>query len=127
MAKLLPKQAHKLINGVETDVDISDLADGDLVLVKPGEKIPADGMIIEGSANVDEALISGESTPVQKKAKDEVVAGSICLDGSLTILFTRVGEHSTIGQIQKISLLLHSKPNLSRNDWLIKQRVFLRL
>ena len=46
VAKLLPKQAHKLINGVETDVDISDLADGDLVLVKPGEKIPADGMII---------------------------------------------------------------------------------
>ena len=115
VAKLLPKQAHKLINGVETDVDISDLADGDLVLVKPGEKIPADGMIIEGSANVDEALISGESTPVQKKAKDEVVAGSICLDGSLTISLTRVGEHSTIGQIQNlIATAQQTKPKSQR-------------
>lgn len=115
VAKLLPKQAHKLINGVETDVDISDLADGDLALVKPGEKIPADGMIIEGSANVDEALISGESTPVQKKAKDEVVAGSICLDGSLTISLTRVGEHSTIGQIQNlIATAQQTKPKSQR-------------
>ena len=115
VAKLLPKQAHKLISGVETDVDISDLADGDLVLVKPGEKIPADGMIIEGSANVDEALISGESTPVQKKAKDEVVAGSICLDGSLTISLTRVGEHSTIGQIQNlIATAQQTKPKSQR-------------
>tara|TARA_B100000745_G_scaffold47277_1_gene28404 strand:+ start:10587 stop:12458 length:1872 start_codon:yes stop_codon:yes gene_type:complete len=115
VAKLLPKQAHKLINGVETDVDISELADGDLVLVKPGEKIPADGIITAGSANVDEALISGESIPVQKKVKDEVVAGSICLDGSLTISLTRVGEHSTIGQIQNlIATAQQTKPKSQR-------------
>lgn len=102
VAKLLPKKAHRLINGKEEEVDISELKEGDVVLVKPGEKIPADGIVQSGSANVDESLISGESKPVQKKKGDEVVAGSICLDGSLTITLSRVGEHSTIGQIQKL-------------------------
>ncbi len=102
VAKLLPKQAHLIKDGKEEDVDIANLSAGDTVLVKPGEKIPADGKIIDGSANIDEALISGESKPVEKKAGDDVVAGSICLDGALTITLSRVGEHSTIGQIQKL-------------------------
>lgn len=102
VAKLLPKQAHKLVDGKETEVDIQELAEGDIVLVKPGEKIPADGVIKEGSANIDEALISGESKPVEKTVGAEVVAGSICLDGSLTVTLTRVGDHSTIGQIQTL-------------------------
>lgn len=102
VAKLLPKQAHKIVNGNEQDVDIAELAIGDTVLVKPGEKIPADGVIETGSANVDEALISGESKPVRKGDGEKVVAGSICLDGSLTIKLSRVGENSTIGQIQKL-------------------------
>ena len=102
VAKLLPKQAHRLVGGKEEDVDIAELKEGDVVLVKPGEKIPADGAIQEGSANVDESLISGESKPIEKKKGDGVVAGSICLDGSLTVTLSRVGEHSTIGQIQKL-------------------------
>jgi Cu2+-exporting ATPase len=102
VAKLLPKHAHKLTDGVEMDVDVGDLVTGDVVLIKPGEKVPADGVVASGSANVDESLISGESTPVRKHADDEVVAGSICLDGSLTVTLTRVGEHSTIGQIQNL-------------------------
>lgn len=115
VAKLLPKQAHKLVNGVETDVDVTELNEDDLVLVKPGEKIPADGVVTEGSANVDEALISGESKPIQKNKGDEVVAGSICLDASLSIRLSRVGEHSTIGQIQKlIAEAQQTKPNSQR-------------
>lgn len=102
VAKLLPKKAHKLINGKEEDVDIAELAEGDFVLVKPGEKIPADGAVIEGRTNVNESLISGESKPISKTKDSNVVAGSIALDGSLTIKLTRVGEHSTIGQIQKL-------------------------
>jgi len=102
VAKLLPKKAHKLIGDREEEVDITDLKEGDVVLVKPGEKIPADGLIQEGSANTDESLISGESKPIEKKEGDKVVAGSICLDGSLTITLYRVGENSTIGQIQKL-------------------------
>ncbi|MEX2436755.1 MAG: HAD-IC family P-type ATPase, partial [Candidatus Paceibacterota bacterium] len=102
VAKLLPKKAHKIEDGKETDVEISELQEGDLVLVKPGEKIPADGKVIKGSTGVDESLISGESKPVEKKKGDKVVAGSICLNGSLTIELDRVGSNSTVGQIQKL-------------------------
>lgn len=115
VAKLLPKKAHKLVDGTEEDVTVTDLQEGNLVLVKPGEKIPADGIIISGSANIDESLISGESNPVYKEKDDEVVAGSICLDGSLTIKLSRVGEHSTIGQIKKlIADAQQTKPNSQR-------------
>lgn len=102
VAKLLPGKAHVLRDGEETDIAVSELSTGDIVVVKPGEKIPADGNVREGGARVDESLISGESKPVGKKQGDEVVAGSICLDGSLTVVLSRVGEHSTIGQIQKL-------------------------
>lgn len=115
VAKLLPKQAHKLVNGVEEDVDIIALQEGDTVLVKPGEKIPADGTVQKGTANVDEAHVSGESKPVQKNVGDEVVAGAICLDGALTLTLTRVGEHSTVGQIQQlIAEAQQTKPNSQR-------------
>jgi len=110
VAKLLPKKAHKLIAGQEKDVDISELEENDIVVVKPGEKVPADGIVTKGFANVDESLVSGESKPVEKEAPrpgsgqegDKVIAGSICLDGSLTVRLSRVGEHSTVGQIQKL-------------------------
>jgi len=102
VAKLLPKQAHLLVSGSVVEKDIMELKKDDVVLVKPGEKVPADGVIIRGTANMDESLISGESAPVEKRNGDMVVAGSICLDGSLEIKLERVGESSTIGQIQKL-------------------------
>lgn len=102
VAKLLPKRAHKLTDGKEVDVNILELKEDDLVIVKPGEKIPADGTITNGSANVDESLVSGESKPIEKKEGVDVVSGSICLDGSLTIRLSRVGKNSTVGQIQKL-------------------------
>ena len=102
VAKLLPKKAHRLENNLEIDVDINELQEGDIVIVKPGEKIPADGTIIRGFANVDESLISGESKPINKKQGMKVIAGAICLDGSLTVELSRVGEYSTVGQIQKL-------------------------
>ncbi|MCB9818817.1 cadmium-translocating P-type ATPase [Candidatus Nomurabacteria bacterium] len=102
VAKLLPKKAHRLTDGKEVDVDIENLREGDVAVVKPGEKIPADGVITKGSANVNESHISGESKPVEKKEGMSVIAGAICLDGSLTIKLSRVGEHSTVGQIQKL-------------------------
>lgn len=102
VAKLLPKKAHKIEDDKEIDVDVSDLQKGDFVLVKPGEKVPADGLVEKGFANIDESLISGESKPIEKEKGMKVVAGSICLDGSLTIRLLQVGEHSTVGQIQKL-------------------------
>lgn len=115
VAKLLPKKAHKLENDGEIDVDITELREGDSVMVKPGEKIPADGVITKGFASVDESLISGESKPVKKEEGAHVVAGAICLDGSLTIKLSRVGEYSTVGQIQKlIAQASQTKPQSQR-------------
>ncbi len=102
VAKLLPKKAHKREGATTIDVDTTQLQEGDIVIVKPGEKIPADGTIMKGAAHVDESHVSGESKPIGKKEGMGVVAGSICLDGSLTIQLSRVGEHSTVGQIQKL-------------------------
>lgn len=102
VAKLLPKKAHTLKDGKEIDVDIADLSVGDHVVIKPGEKVPADGEILKGEANVDESHISGESKPVKKSKGAEVVAGSICLDGALTVEVSKSGDQSTVGQIQKL-------------------------
>ena len=111
VAKLLPKQAHrvktenrkqKTENSNVEDVDIEELKEGDVVLVKPGEKVPADGMIIKGAANFNESHISGESRPVSKKPGDRTIAGAICLDGSVEVRLDKVGENSTIGQIKQL-------------------------
>lgn len=111
VAKLLPKKAHRLSGDKEEDVDTAELVENDLVLVKPGEKVPADGEVISGESNADESLISGESKPVEKKKGASIVAGSVVLDGSLTVKISRVGENSTVGQIKKlIALAGKTKP-----------------
>lgn len=110
--KLLPKKAHRIVNDETEDVDLEILKQGDFVLVKPGEKIPADGVVVKGEANVNEAFISGESKPIKKEKTSIVVAGAICLDGSLTVKINRVGENSAIGQIKKlISEAQQTKPD----------------
>ncbi len=115
VAKLLPKMAHVLKGGKQIDVDINNLKVGDTVIVKPGEKVPADGIVVKGTGSVDEALISGESKPVQKNESDDVVAGSIVLDTALEIRLTRVGEHSTVGQIHAlVASAQKTKPNSQR-------------
>ena len=125
VAKLLPKQAHLLQDKKEIDVDVENLSEGDVVIVKPGEKVPADGRIISGAGNVDEALISGESKPVPKSSNDELVAGSIVLDTALIVKLLRVGENSTIGQIkQLITDAQKTKPNSQKiadraSAWLV--------
>lgn len=115
VAKLLPKEAHlKTKDGVR-EVSIESLEAGDVVLVKPGEKTPADGEIIKGSGNFNESHITGESKPVEKKEGAEVVAGAISLDGSVEIKLLRVGESSTIGQIQKLIFeAKQTKPSVQR-------------
>lgn len=102
VAKLLPKKAHLIKGDKIEDVDVGELKKNDLVLIRPGEKVPADGVIVKGKASLDQSLISGESKPVEKKEKDQLVAGSVCLDGSLTVKIERVGEATTIGQIKRL-------------------------
>jgi len=115
VAKLLPSKAHLVTaKGVE-DVELSELKVGNIVLVKPGEKVPADGSITKGLAHFNEAHISGESKPVNKNKGDEVVAGAICEDGTVEIKLDRVGADSTIGQIQTlIAQAQTTKPTAQR-------------
>lgn len=115
VAKLLPKEAHlKTKNGVK-EVELTSLKEGDVVIVKPGEKVPADGEILKGSGNFNEAHITGESKPVEKAVGMEVVAGAISIDGSVEVRLMRVGESSTIGQIQNlISEAKQTKPSAQK-------------
>lgn len=115
VAKLLPKKAHLIKGKTTKDVDVDILKSGDIVLVKAGEKIPADGVIIKGGGNFNESHITGESKPVSKTSKDQVVAGSINIDGSVEVKLTRVGKSSTIGQIKDlIASAKKTKPSVQR-------------
>jgi len=115
VAKLLPKEAHlKTDNGIK-EVEISSLKEGDIVVVKAGEKVPADGEILKGSGNFNESHITGESKPVEKIVGSEVMAGAINIDGSVEVRLVRVGESSTIGQIQTlISSAKQTKPSVQK-------------
>lgn len=92
---------EKKIDGkiIQQKVDINDVLKGNILVIKPGEKIPADGRIIEGRSYVDESLITGESIPILKDVDDEVVAGSINKDGSFKIYVTNTGEKTVLSQI----------------------------
>jgi Cu2+-exporting ATPase len=101
LAKLLPDEAEVLRDGEPVTVARAELALGDRVLVRPGAAIPVDGRVVEGSAEVDESLLTGESTPVDKTEGDEVVGGSIA-SGSLTIEVTRTGGDTALAGIVKL-------------------------
>lgn len=102
LAKLLPDTAEVIRNGVTSTISISELKSGDQVLVRPGSKIPADGKIIEGKSELNEAIITGESKPVSKTVGNEVIAGSLNGDGSLTIQVTNIGEKTFLAGIMRL-------------------------
>lgn len=103
LAKLMPDEAHKIDdNGNVTDVKVSSLQHNDKLLIKPGEKIPADGKVYEGISSVNEAMITGESKPVSKGEGDEVIGGSINGEGSLKIEVEKTGDETFLSQIVKL-------------------------
>lgn len=103
LVKLMPEVAHRILeNGDTEDVPIKHLKTGDLVLVKPSEKVPIDGQVYEGSSSVDESMITGESVPVDKGEGDEIVGGSINGDGVLKFEVSRVGEDTFLSQVIKM-------------------------
>lgn len=115
VAKLLPKKAHLKTGEGFKDIDLEALKEGDVVLVKPGEKVPADGEIVKGNSNFNESHLTGESKPVNKSVGSEISAGSISIDGSIETKLLRVGEFTTIGQIQYlISFAKKTKPSAQR-------------
>ena len=99
LMKLAPKTAVLLLDGVETEVPIEQVAKEDIFVVKPGENIPVDGVIIEGHSAVNEAALTGESVPVDKAVGDSVSAATINQSGYLKCRATRVGEDTTLSQI----------------------------
>jgi Cu2+-exporting ATPase len=100
LAKLMPSDAHKLMpDGSVKDVPLSELAVDDQVLVKPGEKVPADGAVVKGESSVNEAMLTGESTPVTKTSGSKVIGGAINGEGSLTIEVKGTGKDSFLSQV----------------------------
>ncbi len=100
LAKLMPSEATRINDNDETEtVSLSDLKADDLILVKPGEKIPADGEIKEGETNVNEAMITGESKPVTKKEGDEVIGGSVNDNGTIKIVVKHTEKDSYLSKV----------------------------
>lgn len=100
LAKLMPSTAHKFKEDGDTEeVKIADLQQGDEVLIKPGEKVPADGVVVDGSSYVNESMLTGESKPVKKGKGDELVGGAINEQGSLRIAVKKVGEEAYLSRV----------------------------
>jgi P-type Cu2+ transporter len=100
--QLLPDRAEKLIKGKPQQVLISELKIGDLILVRPGTSIPIDGIVTNGTSSVNEAAITGESKPANKTVNNEVIAGTINQDGSLTVKVTKLGEDTALAGIMRL-------------------------
>lgn len=103
LARLMPADAHLLLSdGSIKDVPLENLKVGDRVLVKPGEKIPADGGVVDGETSVDESMLTGESKPVYKKVGSQVVGGAINGEGSIAIEVAKTGQDSFLSQVIKL-------------------------
>lgn len=102
LAALLPDEAEKVDGDEVVKVAPADLVVGDVVVVRPGASVPADGKIIEGSASMDESMITGESRPVRREAGQQVVAGTVATDSGLRVEVTATGEDTALAGIQKL-------------------------
>lgn len=113
LAKLIPPSAHLVTGGTIHDVETSRLQIGDRILIKPGEKVPVDGKVIQGESSVNESMLTGESVPVGKKIGDPVIGGALNQDGALTVEVSKTGTNTAIAQIMKlIRGAQASKPNV---------------
>jgi len=102
LMNLSPKIATVIRNGKEEKIKIDDVIVGDIIIVKPGEKIPVDGIIIEGTTSIDESMITGESMPVEKGKGDTVIGATINKHGSFKFKATKIGANTTLSQIIKL-------------------------
>ncbi|MDV3429027.1 MAG: cadmium-translocating P-type ATPase [Bacillota bacterium] len=99
---LAPKTAVIIRDGKETEISIDEVEEGDIILVKPGEKMPVDGEVMEGLTSVDESMLTGESIPVEKAVGDKIIGASINKNGSIKYKATRVGKDTALAQIIKL-------------------------
>ncbi len=120
LVALLPSVVHIERNGTVTDVDIKELVRDEIAVIKPGEKIPADGIVTEGSSYVNESVLTGESVPVKKEKEAKVIAGAINGDGSLKIKVTGTGEDS---YLNKVITLVQSAQSAKSNTQNLADKV----
>lgn len=99
---MAPKTARRIKNGTEEDVPLEDIITGDLLRVRPGEKIPVDGVVIDGSSSVDESMVTGEPIPVEKKSGEKVIGATVNGTGTLIMRAERVGTETLLAQIVKM-------------------------
>jgi Cu+-exporting ATPase len=99
---LQPKTARILRNGVESDIPIAEVQVGDVVIVRPGEKIPVDGLVVDGRSTIDESMLTGESLPIAKQVGDPVIGATLNKQGMLQIEATKVGKETALAQIIKM-------------------------
>lgn len=115
LARLMPSTAHKILSdGKIQDIAIDQLILGDRILIKPGEKVPADGLVIEGLSAVDESMLTGESKPVSKQRDSKVIGGSVNGEGSLTVEIKKMGKDSYLQQV--IELVREAQESKSRTQ-----------
>lgn len=111
LVKLIPPTANLVRNGEVSEVPTSELKVDDIVLVRPGEKVPVDGVVLEGESSVNEAMVTGESKPVGKMMGSEVIGGTINVEGAIRVRVTKTGEETAIAQIIKlVEQAMTSKP-----------------
>ena len=122
LAKLLPNRAERIVGDRTEEIPISELREGDLALVRPGASIPADGVVREGVSTVNEAMLTGESQPVNKRAHDRVIAGAINGAGVLRVEVTRIGEGTALASIMR--LVEHAQASRSRSQALADRAAF---
>lgn len=102
LSKLLPDTAEVLRNGAPMIITLSELREGDVVLVRPGAKVPADGRVIDGDSDVNESMVTGESKPVSKKGGDSVIAGTINGDGALKVQVLHIGDKTFLAGVMRL-------------------------
>lgn len=102
LSKLLPDTAEVVRDGASVAIPLSELKEGDVVVVRPGAKIPADGVVLEGKTDVNESMMSGESKPVAKNIGSEVIAGSVNGDGNIKVRVTGIGSHTFLAGVMRL-------------------------
>jgi len=102
LVKMMPSTAHHLVNGQIHDMPVSHLKIGDMIMIKPGEKIPVDGIVTEGESYVDESMLTGESKPVKKETGCKVIGGALNSNGSLTVKVISTGKDSYLNKVVKL-------------------------
>lgn len=112
---LQPKTARVIRNGNEMDISLQEVVPGDIIIVRPGEKVPVDGVVKEGYSSVDESMVTGESIPVEKRVGDKVIGATINKSGSFQFEATRVGKNTVLAQIIRlVQEAQGSKPPIAR-------------